>query len=763
MDNIYKRKVSRRNFLKTSSLIGGGLTINFLKGEKVRANEDQPLLSPQGTWVYTCCHMCGGGTGIKVQVVDGVAYKIEPNAYNPLGVCNISQDYEKEASKGSAVCPKGNAGLMSLYDPDRVKKPLLRTNKQKGKGVDPKWQEISWEKAFELITQRLKKLQDQSTPERLITFSESTIAKDIQQDFGNLFGTPNVSFHTNLCSASRKAAALSITGEAEPLGDYANTNYMLIFGWNPLGATKWSHLPKIITKGIKNGAKLVVIDPWCNETASKAHQWIAIKPGADGALALAIGHILIREGLYNKEFVDNWTAGFNEYAQYVKDKTPEWAALITGVPIETINQLARELADAHAAIVDTWAGPGHHSNAVDNMRAIFMLNLLLGTIDKPGGLLLPRKSILNKGPLKLKKISKSRFDGLDNYPLGHSSGVYVETMEKLREGNGPYPLEVGIATMTNLVFSVPGTEQVIEAIKKLDFFVVIDNYLSETALLADIVLPGTTYLERYGLVSRGITWPMVALRQPVVEPTFGQYPEYDIFIQLGRRLRLKDAEEMEPFANLTYEEYLDFNLYYSLGFGLEQLKKMPGAVWQDPKGTVFQKYKEGLNTPTARFQFTLNSYNGKKIYDIYGQDAGGLPVYREKKWQPDEEYPLYLISWKQANHTHSRTFNNPYLMDIKNYNPLYMNITTAQDLGINDGDSVWVESPYSKDKAIVKVIDGIHPQVVGWQWGYGHWGFGKVAQGKGTNASQFNFLQAEPISGQALHKEVCVRVYKASI
>ncbi|KJS87190.1 MAG: hypothetical protein JM58_05140 [Peptococcaceae bacterium BICA1-8] len=763
MKKLFQRKLNRRKFLKLSStVLGGAVAAASLQNKRLSADEKERFSAPQGQWVYTCCHMCGGGTGIKVQVVDGIAYKIEPNPYNPLGVCNVSQDYEQEFKNGGVMCPKGNAGLMTLYDPERVSKPLLRTNKEKGKEIDPQWKEITWDEALQIITEQLNNLLKKGTPESLVTFSESSIAKDTQLDFGNLFGTPNISFHTNLCSASRKAAAFSIAGESEPLGDYANTKYMLIFGWNPLGATKWAHLPKVIMKGIKNGAKLVVVDPWRNETGNKAQQWIPIKPGTDGALALALGHVIINQKLYDKEFIDYWTHGFLVYSKYVQDKTPEWAEKITGVSAASIRQLAVELANSKPALIDAWAGPGHHSNAVDNLRAIFILNLLVGSLDKPGGLILPNRIQLGNSPFKTKELAKPRFDGLDNFPLGNSSGVYVETMKRLIDETGPYPVEIGIATMTNLVFSVPGTYQVIEALKKLKFFVVIDNYLSETALLADIVLPGTTYLERYGTVTRGVTWPMVALRQPVIEPIFGQYPEYDIFLELGRRLKLQDAEGNYVFEKLTYEDYLDYKLRNSIAqIGLAELKSMPGAVWQDQGGTVYEKYKKDLKTATGKFHFVLNSHNGKMIKDIYGEDAKGLPVYREKFWQPDKNFPLYLISWKQANHTHSRTFNNPYLMGIKNNNPLYINVATAQSLGINDGDIIWVESPYSKDRATAKVTDSIHPQVAGWQWGYGHWGFGNLAKGKGTNASQFNFLQAEPISGQALHKEVCVKIYKA--
>jgi thiosulfate reductase/polysulfide reductase chain A len=749
--------VNRRKFIKTFVTAGALVASKeFVKARRLAAQ--QVVEIPEGYWVNTCCHMCGGGTGIRVQVIDGVATKIRPNPENPLGVCNVSQEYEEEKKIGSVVCPKGNSGLMTLYDPERIKKPLKRTNPQKGKFADPMWEEITWDEALNEIVERLQDLLKLSAPESLITFSENRIATEIQRDFGNLFGTPNISFHTNICSSSRRAAALSVVGAPEPMGDYANTRYMIIFGWNPLSATKWAHLPRIIMKGLQKGAKMVVVDPWCSETANKATEWIPIRPGTDGAMALAMANVIISEKLYNKQFIEQWGDGFEEYSTYVMNTTPEWAEKITGVPAGKIAIIAKEFAKNQPSIADGWVGTGHHSNAVQSLRAIFLLNVLVGSVDKPGGLLVPEEAKLGPSPFKLYSIDKKRFDGLENFPLGHSSGVYVETMKRLLEDNGPYQVKVGIATMTNLAMSVPSTELVIKALTKLEFFVVIDNYLSETAMLADIVLPGTTYLERYGIVARGVNWRMMALRQPAVAPIFGQLPEYDVFIELGKRLGLTDAEGNKAFEKLTYEEYLDYKLKSgSPGIGIKDLQELPGAVWKSADGTRYEKYDE-LKTPSGKFEFSSSLLHNKT--DAEGRKLPGLPVFEKRRWHPTIDYPLYFISWKESSHTHSRTMNNPYLSGIKDASPLLVNHVTASRLNIVDGDTVWIESPYARAKAKVKVTNGIHPEVVGLQWGFGHWAFGSYAKDKGTNASQFNFLNVDTISGQALHKEVCVKIYK---
>lgn len=797
---MWEARITRRQFLGAAAALAGVATTGLF------AALGRPGLKPTGSqsgdkghWVPTCCFMCGGNTGILVRVEEGRAVKIEPNPDNPVGVCNVSTDFPAFKEKGAALCPKGNAGLMALYDPDRIKRPLKRTNPRKGRDEDPGWREIAWEQALDEITERLRGLREAGEAHTLLWFTEDATATDIQADFCALYGTPNFYMHSNLCDVSRKAVFKLVLGHDRPLADFVRARYILLFGWNPLSAMKWSHLPRVITAALERGARLVVVDPKLSTTAARAHRWVAIRPGTDGAMALAMAHTIIAEGLYDAEFVNQWTVGFEEYARYVRDKTPEWAEGITGVPAAVIREVARELATTKPAVVDFWSGPGQHSNAVQGGRAIALLAALTGNVDAPGTLVIPEKGGGAHPPLKKPKIDRPRFDGLEHYPFGHSSGVYTEVVNRLVDGDGPYPVKAAVVVAQNLVLSIPGTDRVVEALSRIPFTVVVDNYLSETALLADIVLPGTTYLERWEVVGQWVTWPVISLRQPVVPPIFGQIPEHDLVIELGRRLNLTDAEGRPYFADLTYDRYLDAMLRGSRArMGLEEFRRLPGATWVDPRGTRYHKYAEelpteqlagavavngvlyrtddegrmqavgvvvkgrprvGFNTPSRKVEFFSAQLAARK--DARGRPLSGLPEYQPRDWQPSPEYPLYLINWKEMSHTHSRTFNNPYLMALKNESELYINSATARRLGIRDGDRVWVESPYGKARAVAKVVEGIHPETVGLQHGFGHWGFGRVAKGRGIADGQFNRPVSDPVSGMALHKEVCVRVYRA--
>ena len=833
---LFDEKLGRRRFIKgtAATAAAGGAAValggcgSFGSAEHdlgVNAAGAAQWGREAGEWIPSCCNMCGGQSGVLVHVVDGIVEKIEPNQWNPNNYTNISTDFfdayseELGVSGEARLCPKGNAAIAQLYDPDRIQKPLKRTNPDKSPGADPQWEEISWDKALDEIAEKLKVIRDAKEAHKLLWIGEDHSFTHVQQDFCELFGTPNYSNHSNVCDVSRKASFKAVMGDERPLADFLQSKYILLFGWNPVSAIKWVYLPRIITKAVKNGARLVVVDPYMSDTAAKAHEWVSIRPGTDGALALAMAHVIVRDELYNQEFMDRWTVGFEDYADYLSDKTPEWAEEITSVPASTIERLATELATTPPALVDAWSGPGQHSNAVQGGRAIALLNALLGTWDQPGGMLIPTKKgnahVHISEPADVEEtLAEPRFDELDKYALGHKSGVYAQTMINLAEGKGPYEPKMMMCVFQNLVMSIPGRSTVEKALAKLETLVVIDTMLSETAMLADYVLPGTTYLERYDLNTHWVTWPVLGLRQPVVKPLFGQPAEYEVIAALGRRLGLKDGEGVdffltgrvsgEPVEDLTawYEESLSAELLEGEPkITLDELKALPGAVWVSDKGTAYEKFEgevseeklaeawydgdpseegtaiydkpkeeggsrigtilygkplRGFYTKSGKVEFTSEGLADKTGYD--GKAIDPLPVYEPRDWQPDEEYPLYLVNWKEANHTHTRTQNNAWLLEIKPDNPLVMHPDTADRLGIGDDDEVVVESPHGKVDARVKVSRRMHPEVVGLQHGFGHTALGEQAKGRGTADGELRPTKADMLSGMSLHKEACVRV-----
>jgi thiosulfate reductase/polysulfide reductase chain A len=747
------RKLSRRHFLTYTAATGAVGGLGPWGMQEVNAAQVQAALAGSDVWIPTCCNMCGGTTGVLAHVVNGRAIKLEPNSANPVGISNISTDYTALKSTGARMCGKGNASLMSLYDPDRVKTPLKRVaGSARGSG---QFVPISYEQALSEIAAKLGVMRSSVGADKLLWFTEDATAVAIQEAFCNAFGTPNMHNHSNICDVGRKVGFEKTLGFHRPLPDLRNTKYMLLFGWNPLGAIKWVHLPRILLDGLAKGAKLVVVDPRCSETADKAiddfrGEWLPIKPGTDGAFALAMANVIIKEGLHDKAFVANWSVGFAEYSALVANRTPEWAAPITGIAADTIRRIAREVAAAKPAVIDTWSGTAQHTNGVEGTRAIAMLAGLLGQIDAPGTLILPDR----KGP-KFNVGTPSTLPRVDGrgtkYPYGHSSGIYVEARDAMLTG-APYQPKAAVFVMQNFVFSVPNSAKTIAALNKLDLIVSVDTHLSETALMADYIIPGSNYLERYEIAPQWVTFPVVALRQPVVAPVHGQRLEYDFVMDLARAL----GHTGYPFSG-SYEQFLDDGLQAGVGISLAQLKALPGATWIGGE-TRYRKYTlagstgaaTGFATPSGKFEFHSAQMAAKGL--------NPLPDYLPPQDRTSSAYPLALINWKEALHTHSRTMNNRWLMELRGENMLWINTSKASALGIQDGDTVNIQNEHGSAQAKARVTGRIHPDVVGMCHGFGHWGLGPVAKGKGVNDTQFVPGRAEPISGMAVHKDAAVKV-----
>lgn len=793
-------KMTRREFLRAAGAFGALAAMGSLGGGGLFESLRHEAYAE--SWVYSCCNMCGGQSGIKVKLAGGVVKKIEPNEYNPIGCHNIYADFVVEsAARGSRMCPKGNAAIKSLYDPDRVKSPMIRNGDT--------WTAISWDQAVEEVASRLTAIRDRYGARALAWFSEDHSFTHIQQDFCDAFGTPNYHNHSNLCDVARKASFKYTLGDERPLPDAAHAKYILLFGWNPLEATKWAHLPAIFLDGVvKNGAKMVVVDPVFTKTAARADEWVPIRPGTDGAMALAMCQVIISENLYDQQFVTDWTYGFDQFATMVAGRTPEWAEGVTSVPAATIRRLARELAAQKPnVLIDVWSGPGQQANGTEGGRAIACLAGLLGAVDQPGCLIIPDK----KGGKRRAKdprwpaITDVRIDGRGTkYPLAHSSGVYIEAREAIIK-QSPYPVKAGVFVFQNFMMSVPNVARNSQMMDQLELIICQDTHMSETASRAHILIPGSHFLERYDLNSNWTTFPSLGLRQPVVASWINGMPEYDFWIRVAIAMGMPGFDDPDGSGTpVSYEKLLNNELVAGLGITLDQLKALPGAVWIGGP-TTYQKYLTDLGAPpgTEGVDWVkdsngvvkmLTGANAGKIYGVenpvgsgkfyrgfgskygagtetrkfqfaspYMQSKGLNPVpdYTPTEDTPTAAYPFYFVSWKPIEHTHTRTQNNVWLVEMLGDNPVWINAKKAAEMGIKDGDKVYVESPYGIVLCTANVTQRIHPEVVGFPRGFGHWALGSTAKGRGVHDGYLLPGRAEPLSGMARHKEVAVKVYKA--
>ncbi|OGO24860.1 MAG: hypothetical protein A2144_04130 [Chloroflexi bacterium RBG_16_50_9] len=716
-------------------------------------------------WVATSCLNCATRCATRVRVVNGKAVKVTGN---PLS----------QVSEGEN-CARAHVGLQVLYDPGRVTSPLKRTNPNKGKGIDPGWTPVSWDQALGEVVERLKALRDRGQPHQLLLlYGLNTVSdEDIIRRFGDAYGTPNVISADGLDNEADKAGEWLADGHySQSAYDLARTNYILSFGASILESYKplarslrmWGK----IRRERPNRAKIVVVDPRYSVTALRADRWLPINPGTDGALALAIANVIISEDLYDTSFIENWTDGFDEYRNLVLNNyAPEGVAAITGIPAETIRQIAREFARSRPAIA--WRGRGATSwpNGSYCSYAIFCLNALVGSIDVPGGVIYQESADFRSMPEPseddIARQGKSQ-PGLDLRKTTRFPAAEVVTnqvADSILENN-PYPINISIGFNSNFNMTAPAAWRWDEALKKLPYYVHIAPFVSEMAEYADLVLPATTFMEEYAYDQSppGSGFAEIRIKQPAVKPMSETRSITDIVFEIARRL---GGTAAQSFANIG-DDAQGF-IRYRTGTLAPWEKLQEEGVWVGPPYQYY-KYDCIFRTPSQKFEF--RSGNLEALLKKTGQPIDKLtclPHYEEAEFLGDiNNYPLLLSSYQPLLNVDNGSQNYPWAQEIFLVmhgtgwtNFVEINSRTAHAMKVQDGDMVWVESPFAKIKTRARVFEGIHPQVVTIASGQGHYAYGKWASGIGVNPNEITGVAYDRLSGQAAFFNTRVNVYKA--
>ncbi|MFC2002563.1 molybdopterin-dependent oxidoreductase [Chloroflexota bacterium] len=762
--------LSRRTLLKLSALTGAAVVASRVVTHPALGSVVSVPESGEGViidkWIPASCLNCSTRCATQVRVVNGKAVKITGN---PLS----------QVSEGEN-CARAHIGLQVLYDPGRISGPLKRTNPVKGRGIDPKWAPVSWTQALGEVSERLKSLRTKDLPHQLLLlYGLNTISdEDIIHRFADAYGTPNVISGDALESEAEKAGEWMADGHyTQSAYDLARTNYILAFGASILESHKplarnlrmWGK----IRRERPNRAKVVVIDPRYSVTAAKSDQWIPISPGTDGALAMAIANVIISEGLYDADFIRNWTVGFNEYKELALDYyRPESVADITGIPPDTIRQTAREFALTRPAIA--WRGRGATSwpNGAYSSYAIFCLNALVGSINVPGGVIYqqnpdyrPMPEVVEDDVAQQGK-AKPRLDLRKTSIFPLAEVVTNQVADSILDGI-PYPVEVAIGFNSNFNMSASGTWRWDEALKKVPYYVHIGPFVSEMAQYADIMLPACTFLEQwaYDHSPPGSGFAEVRIKQPVVEPLADTKGIIDIVFELARKLGGTVAQSLahigddaEGFVRYRTESLIPWGEFREQG------------VWVGP-AYEYHRYDHIFNTPSKKFEFYSRGLEDRLKETGKGVDNRlvCLPHYEDAEFLGDSSsYPLMLSTYQPLLNVENGSQNYPWAQEVFLVmhgmgwtNFVEINSKTAQALGIRDGDMVWVESPFNRIKVRARVFEGIHPQVVSISSGQGHYAYGRWAKGMGVNPNEIIGVDYDRISGQAAFFNTRVRVYRA--
>lgn len=660
---------------------------------------------------HTVCRMCGEACPIYVHVENGQAVKIEGVPNNPR-------------SNGK-VCGKGIAALQLEYDPRRLTHPLRRIG-DRGEG---KWEKISWDTALEIISERLLEIKEKDGPEALVYHFGAAIGQvwPYINRFMNVYGSPNKASHSHLCYQPRNLAHVATYG-AYPQEDVKNTKLFVLWAQNHVNSALLTR-GRAIFDAIRNGAKLIVIDPVFTALASKADLFIQPRPGTDGALGLAMINVIINEDLYDHDFVEKWTYGFDELKEMVSSYTPKRVEEITWVPAEQIIKLARTYAQTKPAVLGDGNGFDQHTNVTQSVRVVAILRAITGNLNIPGGnvirsdLGVPSIDLAEKLPKDVKPISQNPFYydvvGWDTTP---------HVVDSILTGK-PYPVKAMIVHGSGAGIIASNCEKTIEAFKKLEFLVVNDFYMTATAEIADIVLPAATHLEKDCLMisaaptsAPSVDTAYICMMNKVVEPLGECWGDHEFICELGKRM---GYGEFFTSPVDVFNQQLK-----SLGLSVDKVKRSPeGILIQlDPQKVYHQHEKTGFKTPTGKVELystTLEKYR----YDP-------LPIYKEPAESPmtepetAQDYPLVTsASLRLGLYKHNQFQTLPWIQEIVPDPYVQVNPETAETLGIHDGDSVLVESKRGRIEVVAQVTEEVDPRVVMVTHGWGH----PYARGYKTN------------------------------
>jgi len=702
------------------------------------------------------CGICPGGCGVSIKLVDGKIEKISPIKGHPVGV----------------ICIRGVHAKEIVYSDDRLKYPLLRVG-ERGEG---KFQRISWDEALDRIADAFQKIKKEFGAEAVMTyFGRGSFDNNLTDVFGSRglsvqgtssfifpFGSPNASGCSAVCYVSYGifAAASTIGADMESTyPDFANTDLVLIWGANPPTDSPPDKVKKILDAK-KRGAKVVVIDHMRSDMAKKADQWIGVRSGTDGALALSMMNVLINEGLYDKEFVQNWTVGFEELRDYVQQFPPEVAEGITRVPRETIVQTARSIARAKGASLLMYTGLEYTNSGVQNIRSVLSLWGITGNLDVPGGLVFRPRSKVRFPRIRLDPPRGAKAIGSDRYPLFCDllkSAQFMEAPRAILNGD-PYPVKALLIVGASLLTSLPNPELWKKCFRKLDFMATFDRFMTADGMYADIVLPATTNFENLGY--QRYPGGYCQLRQRVIEPIGEARSGFLFLTQLAQRL---------GYGGLfpaTEEERVGF-AFKDGPVSVEDLKAHPEGIRYDASRLEYRKYARGLlrsdgkvgfNTPSGRLELVSS------LLQKYGYD--GLPVYVEPTEGPlgsPELYTRYRLvlntGARLQSAFRSQHLNIPGLLKLQPKPQVLINPVDAGARGISDGNKVWVESPRGRVGVWARVTDDVLTGQVELNVGGGspiH-----AEEWRDANANYVtDFDNRDPISGFPVFKALLCEVTK---
>jgi anaerobic selenocysteine-containing dehydrogenase len=709
--------------------------------------------------VTSICGICPGGCGVDVHLVDGRIERLTPLPDHPLGI----------------VCPRGARAAEIVYSPDRLLYPQRRVG-PRGAG---RFERITWDEAYEILVGTLRATAARHGPEAAGIYTgrgnfefgltEFYAPDGTSESSANTvlfpFGSPNTTGVGSLCYAAHgMIAPHACFGDhlRNFADDLDNADLILVWGANPATDSPPVNLRRL-KQAMKRGTRVVVIDPRRSETArALGAEWIGVRPGTDGALALGALQVLIAEDLYDRHFAETWCHGFDELRGYVADFTPEQVERITGVAAERIRGLARAVAAARGCSFLMYTGLEYSNSGVQAIRATWTFQALAGHLDVPGGKLfrMPNRLRLNRH-LKPPPRNGRKPIGAEAFPLYQQTRneAHAACLPQAILEDDPYPLRTLIISGASVITAWPDPNRWRRALAALDFLAVVNRFPTADIAYADLVLPAATAFETESYM---IYDGHIQLRQRVIEPLGEARGDYVIFAELAKRLGYGHLWPQSESAMV--ERALE-----NSGFTREDLLAHPEGLRFAPPDMRYRKYETGglradgqpgFETPSGKFEIA------SEWLRRHGYEA--LPVYTEPVEGPlasprrARRYPLVFNSGARTQSAfRSQHYNIPSLVALQPRPLVHIHADDAAARGIADGEAVFVVSPRGRVRFWAKVTRDILPGVVEVNMGGG----GPLGDAAWQNANVNQLTDPDnrdPISGFPVYKALLCDVAKAA-
>ncbi len=744
---------NRRNFIK---LAVGGAVGAGLSPLPWKLADDSAIFSQNFPWVpvpetgefntvKSHCTLCPGGCGIEVRRVEDRPIKIEGRTDHPVNP--------------GGICPVGAGGLQLVYNENiRFKGPMKRIG-ARGAG---KFEPITWEEALKELAGKMLELRNSGKADKIAAVDGNRTGSTASLMIERLLTSFGSSCYMKMPCEEDTAAEVSelVYGSKTPVTyDLENSDYILSFGCGLLEG--WGSPGRLLNAwGIWNSTEnkdrvtITQVESRASNTASKADKWLAARPGTETALALGIACVIITEGLYNSEFIDNKTAGIKEFKELVlAEYTPDKVSEITGIKAEDIKSVARAYAKAKSPVAVCGKGKGLLNGDVSEYAAVQALNALTGSINRPGGVLVNNPLPLSPLPgLKLdsiaeKSLKKSIFD--DQSAKCSNARFATLTKKILADEN---IVEILLVFAANPAYTLPDGGDFNQSLTKLPYTVSFSPYMDETALMADLILPDHTYLEKMDDVPApsSIQYNFYGITQPAMKPLYDTKNSGDVLIELagmlggtvGASFPWKGYEEvLKTRARGIFESGKGTTLFDTSASPWDMIKNNTkvtpaytdfnsmwvtlknGGMWYNPTSNIMQDDKL-FATKSGRFEFNCSCLTPAKQHREKSEDSHSLTlmpyeiINLSSGWIPTPPYLYKTIFASQL---------------LKNDSFIEINPETAEKHELKEGDRVTVSSEKGSVEARVHIFEGAMPEFVFMPMGFGHTAFDDFVKGKGCN------------------------------